>query len=121
MNNTNKVLGKLGEDIAYNHYVNMGYEILDRNFSIKRGEIDLIAKKDKIVVFVEVKSRRSNTFGAPRESVTIFKQNKIKFISNYYIIKNNLNNFLIRYDIAEVLLNNKYNNYRINILEDAFR
>ena len=70
MKNMNKLIGNHGEDIAANYYLNNGYTTLDRNFLIKKGELDLIVKKDDVIVFVEVKSRSNNSFGTPCESVT---------------------------------------------------
>ena len=52
MKNMNKLIGNHGEDIAANYYLNNGYTTLDRNFLIKKGELDLIVKKDDVIVFV---------------------------------------------------------------------
>ena len=69
MKSNNYSKGKLGEDIAVNYLKNCGFEILDRNFAIKAAEIDIIAYKDNIVNFIEVKSRTTIDFGYAHEAV----------------------------------------------------
>ena len=68
--------GDLGERIAKNYLIRQGYEILDTNYKTKLGEIDIVAKEDDILVFVEVKTRSSRSFGLPQESVNFKKQNR---------------------------------------------
>ena len=121
MKNMNKLIGNHGEDIAANYYLNNGYTTLDRNFLIKKGELDLIVKKDDVIVFVEVKSRSNNSFGTPCESVTFSKQKNIKYLSKYYLTLHNLYNYYVRYDVAEIYFNYYDNSYKLNIISDAFR
>lgn len=121
MKHMNKLIGKYGEDITYNHYLNNGYLSLDKNFTIRQGEIDLIVRKNETIVFVEVKSRSNNSFGSPCESVSLSKQRNIKYVSKYYLSTHNLTNVYVRYDVAEVLFNYYDNTYKLNIIEDAFR
>ena len=121
MKNMNKLIGNHGEDIAANYYLNNGYITLDRNFLIKKGELDLIVKKDDVIVFVEVKSRSNNFFGTPCESVTFSKQKNIKYLSKYYLTIHNLYNYYVRYDVAEIYFNYYDNSYKLNIISDAFR
>lgn len=85
-----KLTGKLGEDIAVRHLKQNGYIIITRNYRTKYGEIDVIAKDGKCLVFVEVKARRSENFGYPREAVDIYKQTRIKNIANLYIASKKL-------------------------------
>lgn len=72
----NQALGKMGENIAQEYLTSQGYEIIDRNYYTRYGEIDLIAYQfhennihDKELVFIEVKTRRTRTFGFPEESI----------------------------------------------------
>jgi len=65
-----KQIGALGESIAAKYLQDQGYQVLDQNFTVKYGEIDLVALDEDCVVFVEVKTRRSATFGNPEDSVT---------------------------------------------------
>ena len=69
--------GKIGEDAVEKYLKNNGYEILERNFHSRWGEIDIIAKKEKCIVFVEVKTRKSVKYGTPAEFVTGTKIKKI--------------------------------------------
>lgn len=77
-------LGKLAEDIASDIIFQKGYKVLDRNFRSRFGEIDIVAIKDSCLVFVEVKARWTNKFGAPEEAVTWSKLGKIKKTGEYY-------------------------------------
>lgn len=71
----------------------------------KSGEIDIIAKKNKEYVFIEVKTRTSKKYGIPVEAIDEKKMKHILNVSKYYILKNNLQNQFIRYDIIEVYIN----------------
>ncbi|WP_131040867.1 YraN family protein [Clostridioides difficile] len=112
----NKEKGDFGEEIAVNYLLSKGARILEKNYRLKIGEIDIIAKMGREVIFVEVKSRSNIKFGYPCESVSYKKRKKIIGIANYYIIKNNLNNILVRFDVIEVYLLEK----RINHIVNAF-
>jgi len=74
-----KVLGKFGEDLAEKFMLSKGYELLCRNYRYNRAETDiiLIDKKSKTIVFTEVKTRRSKTFGEPEESITFRKSEQM--------------------------------------------
>ncbi len=74
---TPKELGIHGERVAEKHLVDLGYRILDRNWRWRKGELDLVAEHKEQVVFVEVKSRRSQTYGPPEESITRAKREKL--------------------------------------------
>ena len=87
--NTRKC-GSRYEDIAERHLKRQGYKIAERNFSCKIGEIDLIAYDGSVLVFVEVKYRRSPGSGYPEEAVSYAKQKKLSRTADYYCIKNNI-------------------------------
>jgi putative endonuclease len=78
------------------------YKILDTNFKTRFGEIDIIAKQDDTIVFIEVKYRKSSFRGTPQESVTYSKQKKIVKSSIVYLKQNNIKNN-IRFDVVSVL------------------
>lgn len=121
MRNYNKEIGFYGEDIALNFLKKNNYKILDKNFICRSGEIDLISLKGEILNFVEVKSRFTNSFGNPKESVTCFKQSRIINAAKYYMHSKKLYNFYIRFDVIEVIFNKNYTDYSINFIENAFR
>lgn len=102
---TQKV-GKFGEDEAVKYLEQKGYKILDRNFSCKRGEIDIIALDKNEIVFIEIKARISLKYGLPSEAVT---KNKLKHIyktAEYYLYTRNLLNENTRIDVIEVYIKN---------------
>jgi putative endonuclease len=74
MKNSKRNLGKWGEDRAVDYLSSKGYSIITRNYHTRHGELDIIASKDGILVFVEVKTRSSHNFSFPEESVTRRKQ-----------------------------------------------
>ncbi|SHH18150.1 YraN family protein [Clostridium grantii] len=115
----NYEIGKLGEDLVATHLKEKGYYILERNFTCSIGEIDIIAKKDNILCFVEVKSRYNLSFGYPCESITGKKVRKIKKIALWYISKYKIKNTDFRFDVAEVYFE-KNNELMINIIQNAF-
>ena len=75
---------------AEEYLLGNGYKILERNFRNRSGEIDLIAKKDGVIRFVEVKYRTTSDFGSPLEAVDARKQNQIRKVAMYYLMKNKL-------------------------------
>ncbi|MCY6483965.1 YraN family protein [Clostridium aestuarii] len=119
----NVSIGSYGENLAENHLKSLGYKIIDRNFTCKIAEIDLIAidLKTNYISFVEVKSRYSSSYGYPCEAVTTKKIIKIRKAAQLYIMKNKLfNNYNFRFDVIEVFLNHNNNNYSINFIKNAF-
>lgn len=110
----NKEKGYLGEQIALNYLLKKGANILNRNYRIKSGEIDIIAKFNNELVFIEVKSRTSIKFGYPSEAVNYKKKKKIYNVAQHYILVNNLYNIPIRFDVIEIYFNDKKINHIIN-------
>jgi len=82
MNKTNQ--GKFGEDLACQFLKVQGYNILERNFRIRGGEIDIVALDGQTLVYVEVKTRSQKTFGSPEESVTYHKLRFIERAAKFY-------------------------------------
>lgn len=101
----NRSIGKIGEDTAVEYIENRGYKIIDRNYTSRWGEIDIISEKDGVLVFVEVKTKIGDKYGAPWESVTFFKYQKLKRSIQYYITSNKHSNRKCRIDVCGVLLN----------------
>lgn len=99
-------LGVLGEKQAKNFLIKNKYKILQTNYTCPVGEIDIVAKQKDVIVFVEVKTRTSTQFGLPRESVTPFKQNKIRRVATCYLKENMLLNSPVRFDVVDILEGN---------------
>lgn len=117
---TTKEIGDFGEDVAEKYLKDNDYEVLKRNFRLKFGEIDIIAKQNDCIVFVEVKTRKSSDFGQPSEYVNLRKQIRIKKASAVYI---DIENNDIRFDVIEVFYSERGGNLvlnSINHIENAF-
>ena len=111
------ILGKKGEDLAADFLIKNGYEILERNWRTGRDEIDIIARKDNLLIIAEVKTRSTNYFGEPEESVTTKKQMFLIRATDKYVNENEIDD-QIRYDIISIILKPGY--HSINHIEDAF-
>ncbi len=100
--------GKTGEEIAKDYLISLGFKIIDTNWHYsKNAEIDIIAKEKDILVFVEVKTRKSLNFGHPFESITKSKIDKIHTAINAYMLNSNKRYKSYRFDgIAIIGLNN---------------
>lgn len=116
----NKIFGAFGESLAADWLAENGYRVLDRNFSCKAGEVDIIAMQGDTVVFIEVKTRSSDRFGLPSEAVSVAKQRKLVKTALYYLQKKRLLDYMCRFDVMEIIADEE-NNSRINLIEDAFR
>ena len=110
--------GKHGEALALEHLEQHGYHILERNWRYGRAEIDLIAYLNARLIFVEVKTRSSSSFGYPEDFVTDAKQKLMELAATQYIELMN-HKGEIRFDIVSILFNDK-NTHTINHIEDAF-
>lgn len=84
-------IGKFGEDKAVEFLKRNGYKIIERNFKTRIGEIDIIAKRKREIVFIEVKTRSSDDFGFPEESVNERKIRKIEKVAEIYMNKKKIN------------------------------
>ncbi len=113
-----KEIGNFGEKIAEQYLKQKGYIILDKNFECRQGEIDIIALDKKEIVFVEVKTRRSNKYGTPSEAVNKIKQKHMLQTIKYYLYIRNLTEEFIRIDVIEVYI--KDNEYKVNHIKQAF-
>ena len=109
----NKLLGKAGEDRACAYLKKSGYKILKRNYKNPFGEVDIIAEKEGVIAFIEVKTRLSDTYGQPSEAVTKLRQKKYINGANYYFAGRQID-CTIRFDIIEIYKG------EINHIENAF-
>lgn len=110
-------LGKAGEDLAVEYLVNKGYRILERNWRSGHKEIDIIALDGNTLVAVEVKTRKSNTYGEPDIAVGAMKQQMLVWAADAYVRYKNLD-IDVRFDIISILFTET--DQKIEHIEDAF-
>ena len=111
-------LGDHGEDLAAAALKQQGYKILERNYVTPLGEIDLIARQGKVVVVVEVKTRKSARFGSPQEAVSVTKQARLRRLADYYLKAKRLTGSPVRFDVVAVTLVG--DGPQVEIIRDAF-
>lgn len=116
-----KELAKRGEDLAVKILTEEGYKIIERNYRFSHGEIDIIAidPKDKITVFVEVKSRQNLEYGEPEYAITKNKQKQIRKLAELYLYDKGLTELDCRFDVFAILFDD-LNNPQVNHYENAF-
>ncbi|MFH6945479.1 YraN family protein [Flavobacterium sp. FlaQc-50] len=110
-------LGKKGEELAVEFLLENGYEILDRNWTFQKAEIDIIAQKENILAIIEVKTRSSIDFGLPQEFVKPKKVQLLVKAVNAYINDREID-FEVRFDI--IAIHKKGESFAIEHLTDAF-
>jgi putative transposase len=111
-------LGDAGEDLAAAALKKQGYKILERNYTCTLGEIDLIARQGKTLVFIEVKTRRSEWFGAPQEAVSPAKQARLRRLAAYYLKQKRLAEVPVRFDVVAIMFAGDAP--RMEIIQEAF-
>lgn len=109
--------GKLGEQLAQKHLMEQGFSILEVNYRMGKLEADIVAYKKGLVVFAEVKTRRSVDFGEPEDFVTPQKQRAYIRLADNYMIEHDRDEE-VRFDILSVVMN--ATGYQINHIENAF-
>lgn len=112
------VLGKIGEDKAANLLVSKGYRVLERNWKIGDLEMDIIAQEGNTIVFVEVKTRKSDRWGNPEQAVDEIRKRRLTACANAYLKYNRLDNPW-RFDIISIILNEE--RYEVNHIKEAFQ
>ena len=124
MTTEKRELGAKGEEIAVRYLKRRGYRILERNYRIRLGEIDIIAKQGGDLVFIEVKTRSDSLFGSPLESVTLAKQKQLSKVALEYVSKHDCHNRPSRFDVVGVqfedLRYSKFKDARIELVQNAF-
>ncbi len=102
-----RAIGDKGEGLAVAYLVNNGYRIVQRNFCIRGGEIDIIATKNRQLCFIEVKTRSNDRFGTPAESITWNKRAHLHRAINHFLLQANFEDLQTtgwQIDILEVYL-----------------
>ena len=119
MQGHNKLLGNYGEQLAVDFLEAASYKILERNFSCRLGEIDIIAVKEDTIIFTEVKTRTGETYGTPSQAVNNNKQTKLVKTALFYLNNKNLFDYMSRFDVIEIIMEKDV--YKINHIIDAFQ
>lgn len=119
MSNDKITLGQNGETAAVSYLQTLGFLILETNYRTKPAEIDIIAKDEDCICFIEVKTRRSTKKGLPKESVNYSKQQKIILGASLYLKEKKILNSKIRFDVVEAF--EKDGQLNINLIKHAFQ
>lgn len=112
-------LGAAGEQAAADFLIKHGYRILQRNYSCKSGEIDIVAEDADFLVFIEVKTRKTGSYGPGQEAVTPKKQLQISKAAQHYLAENNLFDRDARFDVVSVYMGSGPT-AEVEIYKDAF-
>lgn len=118
MQTEKQVKGKKGEQLAAEFLISKGYHILEQNWLAGHLEIDIIASTDDFLVIVEVKTRKSATFGEPEDFVTKQKQSNLIRAANIYINKTGISKE-VRFDIVSVISGQDVS--EVKHIENAFQ
>ncbi|MBI4834632.1 MAG: YraN family protein [Planctomycetes bacterium] len=120
--NNKQLLGATGEELALKHLKKNGYRIIERNFRTKLGEIDIIGYNEKTICFVEVKTRSSDEFGIPEESVIKHKQKQIINTARYYLMRKKISpETPCRFDVVAITLKEPViGAIEIHLIKNAF-
>ncbi|MBQ6847418.1 MAG: YraN family protein [Clostridia bacterium] len=114
------VTGKKGEDMVAAFLRKNGYTVIKQNYISRYGEIDIVASKEKLLLFIEVKTRRENSLIKPCEAVDLHKQNRMRLTAEDYLSKSETNPDLQpRFDVAEVTAR-KDGKFELNYIKNAF-
>jgi len=113
-----KEIGQKGEDRAVSYLKGLKYQILERNYRCKLGEVDIIARDNDTLVFIEVRTRSSLAFGLPQESINRKKRHQLSKVALEFMIRRKLKNTSARFDIVAISL--EPGRERVDLIRDAF-
>lgn len=105
--------------IAWQFLRRQGYELVEKNFRCRAGEIDVVARRDRRLVFIEVKTRSGTFFGTPEEAVGRQKQKKLIRLAEWYIKEKKLKEPAVSFDVVSVLYDG-VSEPEIRLIRDAF-
>jgi putative endonuclease len=103
MTDARRAFGQAGEDRAAAWYRARGYVVLDRNWRCREGELDLVVRRGRMLVFVEVKTRRTDRFGIPAESITPTKRQRLRALAQRYLEATGTRPASLRFDVVSIL------------------
>ncbi len=109
----------LGENLALKHLKNKGFKFIDRNYSCRFGEIDLIMRERNTLVFVEVKTRWSKKYGTPEEAVTPYKLKSIVTTAHHFVSSNPKLPKSLRIDVIAIQVNGFGKQLSINHIQNV--
>jgi putative endonuclease len=96
--------GAWGEELALRYLTEKGYELVERNYRTRFGELDLILRHGNTIVFAEVKLRRGTGFGSPLDAITTRKQATIRSLAERYLAKHEMDFDTVRFDVVGILV-----------------
>jgi putative endonuclease len=117
--NSNRLVGDAGESAVAGWYEKQGYAIVDRNWRVRSGELDVIAQRGTTLVFCEVKTRRGSRFGSPAEAVTYAKQQRIRKLAIEWLRAHSRHANVLRFDVASVRPSGD-GHWLVDVIEAAF-
>ncbi len=118
MLNIRQILGNSGEAVAVRYLKKKKYKILELNYRNKLGEIDIIAEDEGTIVFIEVKTRQTPSFGSPKEAVTKKKQRNISMVALSWLKSKKKIDAKARFDVISIIMNKKI--LDIELIKNAF-
>lgn len=118
MSRARQTLGKIGEDLACHELERRGYAILARRYRVRGGELDIVARDGRTIVFVEVKTRQGCEFGAGGEAVSPLKRHRIAAVALDYLARHRLTECACRFDVVSIETNGDAP--RIEVYQNAF-
>lgn len=116
-----KLLGRQGEELAFDFLLEQEYQIIERNWRCRSGEIDIIAEKENKLIFIEVRTRRpSSRFGTAKESVDYRKQTKVRDIAQFYMHRYHKYEQPVQFDVITVEMSDINSEPKIEHIQGAF-
>lgn len=116
---TRALLGAAGEDAALDVYLRAGFRLVVRNWSCALGELDLVVRRGRLLVFCEVKTRSGSAFGAGYESVTWSKRRKLRQLAEAFLTQTSVRPATVRFDVASVFCSGVHP-AEVELFQDAF-
>ncbi len=120
MHDQRQTLGRSGEDAACAELQRRGYTIVARRYRTRAGEIDIVARDGRTLVFVEVKTRAGTAFGSGLDAVTLRKQAQVRRMATDYLWRTGLGEVPCRFEVAAVTLDGQRRPARVEVVSDGF-
>ncbi len=119
MSDARRVVGRAGEDAVAAWYEAAGFSVLDRNWRVREGELDLVLRRVDVIVFCEVKTRRGEAFGIPAEAVTARKRQRLRLLAGRWLGAHDTAAAMLRFDVASVRPDGR-GSWSVEVIADAF-